>query len=165
MSDREGHGHKAIVYKSHFPPLRHFSCTETPTDTLANKPRLQTRPKSLFFMPPRVKNKKKQFVPCLDRLQIFQCIFLPNEEQEFGLEARSFLCDYRTVPGSGSRMRLVCKKTSKHTFQWFMNTFWRGRNASYCMTRGYLNFRSYVTSRFCCRKLILSRFIHINACI
>ena len=23
MSDHEGHGHKAIVYKSHFPPLRH----------------------------------------------------------------------------------------------------------------------------------------------
>ena len=23
MSDREGHGHKAVVYKSHFPPLRH----------------------------------------------------------------------------------------------------------------------------------------------
>ena len=40
MSDREGHGHKAVVYKSHFPPLRHFSCTETPADTLANKPRL-----------------------------------------------------------------------------------------------------------------------------
>ena len=23
MSDREGHGHKAILYESHFPPLRH----------------------------------------------------------------------------------------------------------------------------------------------
>ena len=23
MSDREGHGHKAVLYKSHFPPLRH----------------------------------------------------------------------------------------------------------------------------------------------
>ena len=22
MSDREGHGHKAVLYKSHFPPLR-----------------------------------------------------------------------------------------------------------------------------------------------
>ena len=22
-SDREGHGHKAVVYKRHFPPLRH----------------------------------------------------------------------------------------------------------------------------------------------
>ena len=40
LSDRKGHGHKAVVCKSHFPPLRHFSCTETPTDTLANKPRL-----------------------------------------------------------------------------------------------------------------------------
>ena len=51
LSDCEGHGHKAIVYKSHFLPLRHFSCTETPTDTLANKPCLHQRPKSLFFMP------------------------------------------------------------------------------------------------------------------
>ena len=23
MSDREGHGHKAVLYKSQFPPLRH----------------------------------------------------------------------------------------------------------------------------------------------
>ena len=29
MSDREGHGHKAVVYKSHFKPLRH-SMLETP---------------------------------------------------------------------------------------------------------------------------------------
>ena len=40
MSDREGHGHKAVVYKSHFPLLRHSVVTETPADTLANKPRL-----------------------------------------------------------------------------------------------------------------------------
>ena len=40
LSDREGHGHKAVVYKSHFPPLRHSVVTETPADTLANKPRL-----------------------------------------------------------------------------------------------------------------------------
>ena len=40
MSDHEGHGHKAIVYKSHFLPLRHSVVTETPADTLANKPRL-----------------------------------------------------------------------------------------------------------------------------
>ena len=53
MSDREGHGHKAIVYKSHFSPLRHSVVTETPADTLTNKPRLLQRPKSLFFMPPR----------------------------------------------------------------------------------------------------------------
>ena len=39
MSDHEGHGHKAVVYKSHFPPLRHSVVTETPADTLANKPR------------------------------------------------------------------------------------------------------------------------------
>ena len=38
VSDREGHGHKAVVYKSHFPPLRHSVVTETPADTLANKP-------------------------------------------------------------------------------------------------------------------------------
>ena len=40
MLDREGHGHKAVVYKSHFLPLRHSVVTETPADTLANKPRL-----------------------------------------------------------------------------------------------------------------------------
>ena len=40
VSDREGHGHKAVVYKSHFPPLRHSVVTETPADILANKPRL-----------------------------------------------------------------------------------------------------------------------------
>ena len=27
MSDREGHGHKAVLYKSHFPPLRHSFST------------------------------------------------------------------------------------------------------------------------------------------
>ena len=40
MLDREGHGHKAVVYKSHFPPLRHSVVTETPARYLANKPRL-----------------------------------------------------------------------------------------------------------------------------
>ena len=54
MSDREGHGHNAVVYKSHFLPLTSV-VTETPTDTLANKPRLHQRLKSLFFMPPRQK--------------------------------------------------------------------------------------------------------------
>ena len=53
LSDREGHGHKAVVYKSHFPPLRHSVITETPADTLANKPRLLQRPSSLLFMPPQ----------------------------------------------------------------------------------------------------------------
>ena len=53
MLDREGHGHKAIVYKSHFPPLRHAVVTETPADTLANKSRLIRDNKTLFFMPPR----------------------------------------------------------------------------------------------------------------
>ena len=52
MSDHEGHGHKAIVYKSHFPLLRHFSCTETPTDTLANKPRLHQRLKLFVIYAP-----------------------------------------------------------------------------------------------------------------
>ena len=55
MSDREGHGHKAVVYKSHFPATKaldsHSVVTETPTDTLANKPRLLQRHSSLFFMP------------------------------------------------------------------------------------------------------------------
>ena len=44
MSDREGQGHKAVVYKSHFPATKaldsHSVVTETPADTLANKPRL-----------------------------------------------------------------------------------------------------------------------------
>ena len=40
LSDREGHGHKAVVYKSHFPPLRHSVVTKTPADTLTNKPHL-----------------------------------------------------------------------------------------------------------------------------
>ena len=40
LSDREGHGHKAVVYKSHFLPLRHSVVTETPADTLGNKQRL-----------------------------------------------------------------------------------------------------------------------------
>ena len=40
LSDREGHGHKAVVYKSHFPPLRHFSCNRDTSGYLANKPRL-----------------------------------------------------------------------------------------------------------------------------
>ena len=38
MSDHEGHGHKAVVYKSHFLPLRHSVVTETPARYLANKP-------------------------------------------------------------------------------------------------------------------------------
>ena len=33
MSDREGHGHKAVLYKSHFPPLRHSVDRETPLYT------------------------------------------------------------------------------------------------------------------------------------
>ena len=55
MSDREGHDHKAVVYKSHFPAtkaLHSYSVvTETPADTLAIKPRLLQRPRSLLFMP------------------------------------------------------------------------------------------------------------------
>ena len=71
MSDREGHGHKAVVYKSHFPATKalhsHSVVTETPADTLANKPRLHQRPKSLFFMPPR------QIVNNLKRITILIC--------------------------------------------------------------------------------------------
>ena len=40
MLDCEGHGHKAIVYKSNFLPVRHSVVTETPARYLANKPRL-----------------------------------------------------------------------------------------------------------------------------
>ena len=53
MSDREGHSHKAVVNKSHFPPLRHSVVTETPARYLANKPRL-TKGKALcYHLPPR----------------------------------------------------------------------------------------------------------------
>ena len=42
LLDREGQGHKAGVYKSHFPATKaldsHSVVTETPADTLANKP-------------------------------------------------------------------------------------------------------------------------------
>ena len=51
MSDREGHGYKAIVYKSHFPPLRHSVVTETPADTLANKPCI-TKDQALCYLCP-----------------------------------------------------------------------------------------------------------------
>ena len=37
---RHANCHSITVYKSHFPPLRHSVVTETPADTLANKPRL-----------------------------------------------------------------------------------------------------------------------------
>ena len=33
LSDREGHGHKAVLYKSHFLPLRHSVVRETPLYT------------------------------------------------------------------------------------------------------------------------------------
>ena len=33
MSYREGHGHKAVLYKSHFPPLKAFIQSETPLYT------------------------------------------------------------------------------------------------------------------------------------
>ena len=54
MSDREGHGHKAVVYKSHFPPLRHSVVTETPADTLANKPHLHTKTLFVLYAPTTV---------------------------------------------------------------------------------------------------------------
>ena len=54
MLDCEGHGHKAVVYKSHFPPLRHSVVTETPADTLANKPRL-TKDQALCSLCPHDK--------------------------------------------------------------------------------------------------------------
>ena len=55
MSDREGHGHKAAVYKSHFPATKalhsHSVVTETPADTLANKPRLHTKTLFVLYAP------------------------------------------------------------------------------------------------------------------
>ena len=33
LSDREGHGHKAVVYKSHFPATKAFIQSETPLYT------------------------------------------------------------------------------------------------------------------------------------
>ena len=33
MSDHEGHGHKAVVYKSHFPATKAFIQSETPLYT------------------------------------------------------------------------------------------------------------------------------------
>ena len=51
LSDREGHGHKAVVYKSHFPPLRDSVVTETPADTLANKPHLQAKTLFVLYAP------------------------------------------------------------------------------------------------------------------
>ena len=56
MSDREGHGHKAIVYKSHFPPLRHSVVTETPADTFANKSRLQAKTLFVLYAPTPLHN-------------------------------------------------------------------------------------------------------------
>ena len=53
MSDREGHGHKAVLYKSHFPPLRHSVDRETPLYTQANKPRLLPKDRApLLFIAP-----------------------------------------------------------------------------------------------------------------
>ena len=56
MSDHEGQGHKAVVYKSHFPTTKALHSqtvvTETPTDTLANKLHLHTKRHALLFMPP-----------------------------------------------------------------------------------------------------------------
>ena len=51
MSDHEGHGHKAVVYKSHFPPLRHSVVTETPADTLAYKRHLHTKTLFVLYAP------------------------------------------------------------------------------------------------------------------
>ena len=55
LSDREGQGHRAVVYKSHFPATKALDSqtvvTETPTDTLANKPRL-TKDQALCYICP-----------------------------------------------------------------------------------------------------------------
>ena len=75
MSDREGHGHKAVVYKSHFPPLRHSVVTETPADTLANKLRL-TKDQALCSLCPHDKwqqpNEIKPSFSLLDTFYFFR---------------------------------------------------------------------------------------------
>ena len=59
MSDCEGQGHKAVVYKSHFPTTKalhsHSVVTETPADTLANNPRL-TKDQELCYSCPHDRN-------------------------------------------------------------------------------------------------------------
>ena len=58
MSDREGHGHKAVLYKSHFPPLRHsvhsFSQRHHCIHRLINHVYTQ-RPKSHYLSVPHDK--------------------------------------------------------------------------------------------------------------
>ena len=66
MSDCEGHGHKAVVYKSHFLPLRHSVVTEIPADTLANKPRL-TKDQALCSLCPHDRRIPRQIVQLLTR--------------------------------------------------------------------------------------------------
>ena len=55
MSDHEGHGHKAVLYKSHFPTTKalhsHSVVTETPAETLANKPYLHTKTLIVLYAP------------------------------------------------------------------------------------------------------------------
>ena len=55
MSDCEGQGHKAVVYKSHFPTTKavhsHSVVTETPADTLANKRRPHTKTLFVLYAP------------------------------------------------------------------------------------------------------------------
>ena len=67
MLDREGHGHKAVVYKSHFLRLRHSVVTETPADTLANKPHL-TKDQALSSLCPHDKwdPPENNGFPCLN---------------------------------------------------------------------------------------------------
>ena len=48
LSDRECHGHNTVVYKSHFPPLRHCIVIETPAIYLASKPCL-CKGKALWY--------------------------------------------------------------------------------------------------------------------
>ena len=65
LSDCEHRGHKAVVYKSHFLPLRHSVVTETPTRYLGNKPRL-TKDQALCSLCPHDKshNQNCDFVGC-----------------------------------------------------------------------------------------------------
>ena len=72
MLDCEGHGHKAVVYKSHFPPLRHSVVTETPADTLANKPRL-TKDQALCSLYPHDKYHRRIYQVLL--------VVIPRQQQ------------------------------------------------------------------------------------
>ena len=111
MSDREGHGHKAVVYKSHFPPLRQSVVTETPADTLANKPRLtkdqalcslcphNNNDDVLVISPTPKKRKMNQFVQINNSKSVPTCIKCVNQHvQGASGTNQSNICDLSQQP-------------------------------------------------------------------